>query len=136
MNESETGDATARRLEWGQTRESLRAELLEDGLPDDFVDGLLYEERPPIRRMWPIRAIAGTVASAAGFVVLPGMAVVQTYRLLPSPGAPGEDGCLSGVVDLVSGLVFGFVMMVASLFLAFGFTQVVLTLGLNRNDGD
>ena len=138
MNESgtETGDAIARRLEWGQTRESLRAELLEDGLPDDLVDGLLYEERPPTRRMWPIRAIVGVAVSAAGFVVFPGLAFVLIYRLLTTPGTPREGGCLSGVVDLFFGLIFGFVTMVASVFLAFGFTQIVLTLSLTRRGDD
>ena len=101
---TETGDAVARRLEWGQTLESLRAELTEDGLSGDIVDGLLDEQRPPSRRMWLLRAIVGTAVAGAGLVILPVAGVVGGIMAIPGTN-PDQKVCgMYWIVELAMGL--------------------------------
>jgi hypothetical protein len=62
-------EETARRIRTGESRASVRASLIADGLPIEFVDGFLAGIAEPTR--WPVGRAVGVTLSAAALMVLP-----------------------------------------------------------------
>jgi hypothetical protein len=79
----------ARRVRGGESRESVRDALLADGLPADFVDGILAGIAEPAR--WSVYSVVAITLSVAAFGVLPIAGAIAGVWVVWSP--PASEAC-------------------------------------------
>ncbi len=78
------------RLRGGESRASVRAALVADGLPTEFVDGILAEVAEPTR--WSAYSVVAITLSVAAFAVLPVAGAIAGVWAVWSPPVGEECG--------------------------------------------